>query len=73
MYTGLISDPLSKSLVLNSRDGKLQFYKPDTDSLAFTVNETVFFTKLPKIPTVCLGLREAIEKRRRGEPKSGFM
>ena len=37
VYTGLVSDPLSNSLVLNSQDGKLQFYKPDTDSLAFTL------------------------------------
>ncbi|CAB3987441.1 WD repeat-containing 75 [Paramuricea clavata] len=38
VYTGLVSDPLSKSLVLNSQDGNLQFYKPDTDSLAFTLD-----------------------------------
>ncbi|XP_028415073.1 WD repeat-containing protein 75-like [Dendronephthya gigantea] len=37
VYTGLLADPLSKSLVLNSQDGKLQFYQPDTDSLAFTL------------------------------------
>jgi hypothetical protein len=48
VYTGLVSDPLSKSLVLNSQDGNLQFYKPDTDSLAFTVSESVLFTKLLK-------------------------
>ena len=38
IYTGLVSDPLSKSLVLNNKDGNLQFYKPETDSLAFTVS-----------------------------------
>lgn len=41
VYTGLASDPLSKSLVLNSRDGKLQFYRPDTDNLGFTVSASV--------------------------------
>ena len=38
VYTGLVADPQSNSLVLNSQDGILQFYRPDKDSLAFTVS-----------------------------------
>ncbi|XP_046846003.1 WD repeat-containing protein 75-like [Xenia sp. Carnegie-2017] len=38
VYSGLVADPCSKSLVLNNKDGSLQFYRPETDCLSFTLD-----------------------------------